>query len=211
MDVQQSKKIFPGEMTLKKKPQFPHGSSLEFHCSWKYSSHASFQSPHPLLSPPLTTHVTSLQRQIWELQSLGMASEPAGGGSLPFLVKLFSRARVWCGQLDSTWWKKSMPEKCVFPSTLWLFSLDSHKTQGGKCWVALGSNHMSIWSNTNGVKFCEAVHRGRQLWKWEGPTLWFRSQKLQGTGPRVGPLESQEKEQRLVLMVKRESSKNSST
>lgn len=61
MDVQQLKKIFPGKTILKKRLNF-HVSSLDFHLSFKYISHISFQSPHPLsFFFPYYTHNFSLE------------------------------------------------------------------------------------------------------------------------------------------------------
>lgn len=102
-----------------------------------------------------------------------------------------------------------MPEKCFFPSTSWLFSLVSRKTQGRKCWVASGRDHVSIWSKAFGIKYCEAVCRSRQLWNWGKLSLWFRKSETAGSNrPHGGALGEQEMEQRLVLMGKRAHKEN---
>lgn len=92
-DVQQSKKIFPGKMVLKKKAQFP---CLELHSSCKYISHTSFQSPRSLYFFPYHTGSFSPETD------LGATGPVNGFRAILGVTHFLSSSVVWWGQAGTS-------------------------------------------------------------------------------------------------------------
>lgn len=212
MDVPRWKKIFPGELVLTEKAQFSRVSRLEFYPSCKYIVHFRRLLPKP---PPLSfsfplslprsrSLVTSLLRGLGATDS-GNSSEPRWVWPLPFLVKLFSRTRVWLGRVWKLMKKKSCLRKAFFPlNFMTFFPLVSQMTQGRKCWVVLDRDGIYVVKRCWDQKLWGCV-RSRQLWSWGSLSSGSGCQRLQEvTGPVAGLLAIQDMEQRLILLEKRD-------
>lgn len=171
-DVQPSKKIFPGELTLKAKAQFPRVSRSECHPSCGDIVHFTRIPPEPTLCP--SSHFPSFSPE--RVGSIGFCKGLRAtlivATSFPGQTLLWDQGLI--GQVEDNWWeKKPCLRKAFFPSLLWHFSLISHTYQGSKCWMVLGKDGIYVarycWNKMLWAENTSALALGvRDCRRWQG-------------------------------------------